>query len=247
MPNKRRGPTNDSIAHPRTIAYTPFGYCMPVIEVNDHLRFNGEWLDTLTGLYFLGLGYRAFSPVLLRFSSPDTISPFGAGGLNSYVYCLNDPINLSDPEGTSALGKLWTRIRGLFHKQKIAYHGTSIYSEELLLNGLKKKYMRTTSHYGEGFYITTDKDYARWYAGSADPQDPGVIVGVYTNNVNKLVKGKDFDYAEKNSMVIRPSAYHKITIRKLNSEDKLHRRNSYYERRHLSSTNAKSIRSPLEI
>ncbi|WP_338010010.1 RHS repeat-associated core domain-containing protein, partial [Pseudomonas sp. GM60] len=39
--------------------------------------------------------------VLMRFNGPDWFSPFGRGGLNSYAYCLGDPINLSDPNGTS--------------------------------------------------------------------------------------------------------------------------------------------------
>ncbi|WP_338010005.1 RHS repeat-associated core domain-containing protein, partial [Pseudomonas sp. GM60] len=38
--------------------------------------------------------------VLMRFNGPDSFSPFGRGGLNTYAYCLGDPINLSDPNGT---------------------------------------------------------------------------------------------------------------------------------------------------
>ncbi|EPJ83956.1 hypothetical protein CFII68_18000, partial [Pseudomonas sp. CFII68] len=42
---------------------------------------------------------RAFNPVLMRFNSPDSSSPFGEGGLNSYAYCIGDPINRIDPTG----------------------------------------------------------------------------------------------------------------------------------------------------
>ncbi|EGH35731.1 hypothetical protein PSYJA_44541, partial [Pseudomonas syringae pv. japonica str. M301072] len=38
----------------------------------------------MTGHYLLGNGYRAFNPVLMRFNSPDSLSPFGEGGVNAY-------------------------------------------------------------------------------------------------------------------------------------------------------------------
>lgn len=63
------------------------------------LGFNGERSDPMTGHYLLGNGYRAFNPVLMRFNSPDSLSPFGKGGLNGYAYCVGDPVNYSDPTG----------------------------------------------------------------------------------------------------------------------------------------------------
>ncbi|MCX4409771.1 MULTISPECIES: RHS repeat-associated core domain-containing protein [unclassified Streptomyces] len=63
------------------------------------LGFGGEWPDPVTGHYLLGNGYRSFNPVLMRFNSPDSSSPFGEGGFNSYAYCLGDPVNRVDPTG----------------------------------------------------------------------------------------------------------------------------------------------------
>ncbi|HHQ4530837.1 TPA: RHS repeat-associated core domain-containing protein [Aeromonas hydrophila] len=63
------------------------------------IGFNGERLDPITGLYHLGQGYRAYNPGLMRFHAADSLSPFGAGGVNSYAYCLGDQINLVDPTG----------------------------------------------------------------------------------------------------------------------------------------------------
>ncbi|MCZ0999690.1 flagellin [Streptomyces mirabilis] len=63
------------------------------------LGFNGELSDPVTEHYLLGNGYRAFNPVLMRFHSPDSLSPFDGGGLNPYAYCLGDPINRVDPTG----------------------------------------------------------------------------------------------------------------------------------------------------
>jgi RHS repeat-associated protein len=79
--------------------YLPYGWSRQVDPLNDLLGFNGEHVDPVTGCYMLGNGYRAYNPVLMRFNSPDSMSPFGAGGVNPYAYCVGDPINLSDPTG----------------------------------------------------------------------------------------------------------------------------------------------------
>jgi RHS repeat-associated protein len=81
------------------IAYSPYGYRPAEGGMFSLTGFNGEQLDPRTGLYLLGNGYRAYSPTLMRFLSPDSMSPFGAGGLNPYVYCLGDPVNRVDPTG----------------------------------------------------------------------------------------------------------------------------------------------------
>lgn len=61
--------------------------------------FTGQAIDPLTGHYLLGNGVRAFNPTLMRFNSPDALSPFGEGGLNGYAYCGGDPVNNVDPTG----------------------------------------------------------------------------------------------------------------------------------------------------
>lgn len=103
------------------IAYSPYGHRRPESGLLGLLGFNGELPDPVTECYLLGNGYRAFNPGLMRFISPDSWSPFGQGGLNSYAYCLNDPINLSDQSGHSAFSsiKLIARWRR-FAKANIA-------------------------------------------------------------------------------------------------------------------------------
>ncbi|POA78067.1 RHS repeat-associated core domain-containing protein [Pseudomonas sp. DP16D-R1] len=88
-----------SVRHP--LAYTPYGHRQNGLL--SLLGFNGERRDPVTGSYLLGNGYRAFNPVLMRFNSPDSWSPFGEGGLNAYGYCVGDPVNRLDPMGHAGI------------------------------------------------------------------------------------------------------------------------------------------------
>ncbi|WP_084615156.1 RHS repeat-associated core domain-containing protein [Pseudomonas batumici] len=94
-------------------AYSPYGQRTARNGLLSLLGFNGERPDPLTGHYLLGNGYRAFNPVLMRFNSPDSLSPFAEGGFNSYAYCLGDPVNQIDPNGHSPLKRLAKMIEGL--------------------------------------------------------------------------------------------------------------------------------------
>ncbi|KPY85893.1 RHS repeat-associated core domain-containing protein [Pseudomonas syringae pv. tagetis] len=80
-------------------AYTPYGHRHPSAGPMNLPGFTGQRVDPVTGHYLLGNGYRAFNPVLMRFNSPDSLSPFGEGGLNAYAYCGGDPVNGADPSG----------------------------------------------------------------------------------------------------------------------------------------------------
>lgn len=92
--------------------YSSYGYRSPEGGLSSLLAFNGERRDPLTGHYLLGNGYRAFNPVLMRFNSPDGLSPFGRGGVNAYAYCQGDPINRVDPTGRYFAPALVTGLSG---------------------------------------------------------------------------------------------------------------------------------------
>lgn len=104
--------TLKSDRRPQPIAYSPYGHRPAWSGLISLLGFNGERPDPVTGYYLLGNGYRAFNPVMMRFNRPDSLSPFGKGGLNCYAYCLGDPINLSDFNGHMPLKKLFSKIFG---------------------------------------------------------------------------------------------------------------------------------------
>ncbi|MCO8168325.1 RHS repeat-associated core domain-containing protein [Pseudomonas sp. 21LCFQ02] len=79
--------------------YAPYGHRHPVAAFEQLPGFNRERADPVTGHYLLGSGFRSFNPVLMRFNSPDDMSPFTEGALNAYAYCVGDPINRFDPTG----------------------------------------------------------------------------------------------------------------------------------------------------
>lgn len=83
----------------QSFAYPPYGSKQESADLPGLPGFNGETRDAVTGHYFLGLGYRLYNPVLMRFQSTDSLSPFGEGGLNGYAYVSGDPVNFSDPTG----------------------------------------------------------------------------------------------------------------------------------------------------
>jgi RHS repeat-associated protein len=90
----------------RMAVYSAYGERHSDDDLLSTLAFNGEVRESRSGWYLLGKGYRAYNPTLMRFHSPDSLSPFGAGGINPYTYCLGNPIALRDPTGHDASG--WT-------------------------------------------------------------------------------------------------------------------------------------------
>lgn len=78
------------------------------------IGFKGYRLDKASGCYILGNGYRMYNPIVRAFYSPDSESPFGAGGLSRYAYCGFDPVNFSDPSGHMSEGAKISLGVGIF-------------------------------------------------------------------------------------------------------------------------------------
>ncbi len=106
--------------------YTPFGYCPfdsgcliekfgsdNVPTAFPMIGMNGELRDPETGVYILGNGYRHYDPELCMFTTPDSLSPFGEGGVLPYAYCGNDPINHTDITGHTKSISQRFRQRGI--------------------------------------------------------------------------------------------------------------------------------------
>lgn len=81
----------------QALSYTAYGHSVGGVATS--LGLNGEWRIGVLQGYGLGNGHRYYRPALMRFLSPDALSPFGRGGVNTYAYCQGDPVNRSDPTG----------------------------------------------------------------------------------------------------------------------------------------------------
>ncbi len=78
-----------------------------------HAGFDGQLTDRYTHWQFLGQGYhRAYNPMLHRFMSQDTMSPFDQGGKNGYIFATNNPIMVFDPTGHFSMN-FWLNVGGL--------------------------------------------------------------------------------------------------------------------------------------
>ncbi|UXZ44444.1 RHS repeat-associated core domain-containing protein [Pseudomonas soli] len=81
------------------VTYTAFGDQQGRSGAESVQGYNGQRYEPALSCYILGNGYRTFDPELMRFHSPDNLSPFSGGGINCYAYCAGDPVNSSDPSG----------------------------------------------------------------------------------------------------------------------------------------------------
>ena len=70
-----------------------------IVGINPY-RYKGYYMDIETGLYYCNARY--YDPKIYQWIQRDNIEYLdneSLDGLNLYLYCNNDPVNLSDPEG----------------------------------------------------------------------------------------------------------------------------------------------------
>jgi RHS repeat-associated protein len=88
-------------------SYNAWGECTIITNISNvattnPFRYRGYYYDAGANLYYLNSRY--YDPEVGRFISPDVI----AEGGNLYAYCVNDPINRTDPSGN--LSTKWKNI-----------------------------------------------------------------------------------------------------------------------------------------
>lgn len=132
--------SKDSVLHSigrtpsRTPSYTCYGYETVAEERTSWMGFNGELRAFWASCYSLGNGYRLYSTALMRFSSPDSFSPFGKGGVNAYSYCECDPVNRTDPTGHM----IRPRSRSL---SSVSFNGQTAQRRRSLNGSLENRYL----------------------------------------------------------------------------------------------------------
>jgi RHS repeat-associated protein len=126
----------------RPLTYSAYGYLGGRARTG-RLGYTGQLLDGVVEGYLLGNGHRLYSPFLMRFNSPDALSPFEIGGVNGYAYCRGDPVNRTDPSGRApslrkALGiRTKTKLSALLKENQIAENVKPLI--KLLKNGGRKE------------------------------------------------------------------------------------------------------------
>ncbi|MFA7892653.1 RHS repeat-associated core domain-containing protein [Pseudomonas putida] len=136
--------------------FSPYGFGKPIIP----LGFKSERPSPETDHYLLGMGYRAYNPELMRFNSPDSASPFARGGVNSYAFTSNDPVNRYDPTGhffefvKSALTRLFSKK--IYQGQVVAeFDGITAFTAPARTDG-KRPTLYIVAH-GTPGYLSGDK------------------------------------------------------------------------------------------
>lgn len=237
----------------RVSVYSVYGYCPNRLDL---LNFNGERIDRVSGFYMLGNGYRAYSASLMRFNSSDNMSPFSAGGMNAYAYCLGDPVNFQDPEGHFRIKNFFAGLFGGSRKASstvsnslpakqpravpegyslIGYHGGALENKNSLEAGLSSKFSGESSGralMGEGFYFASKFQIAAEYAGFAAARGlTPHVYGVYAKERSFLSFRKGFDggYGRVgNAMKVDSSLFGEVVVR-AEVRMPIVRRDSYFE------------------
>ncbi len=95
--------------------YRPFGEIEPIITGQDPeetIGYIGERFDSDAGLQYLNARY--YDPASGMFIQPDWFEVTEPGvGTNRYGYSFNDPVNLRDPSGNSALAEWLVAAAGV--------------------------------------------------------------------------------------------------------------------------------------
>lgn len=83
---------------------------LAVAEMNP-FRYRGYYYDNETGMYYLQSRY--YNPDLCRFISADDFDYINNNqimNLNAYAYCVNNPVNYSDPLGNSPISDRFVNV-----------------------------------------------------------------------------------------------------------------------------------------
>lgn len=138
--------------------YSPYGYAEQWLKLRSLPSFNAEHLDRVSGCYLLGNGHRCYSPVLMRFLSPDRLAPFGPGGINLYAYCLGDPVNRHDPDGQASSFADMFRSVFLGRKTRQQRSDTKLLKQKALVREQGNQARNNFNNFEETIKLNTGRD-----------------------------------------------------------------------------------------
>ena len=173
--------SNTSGQSTASYAYDVFGALRSATgSATNHFLFTGEQSDDETGLVYLRTRY--YDPALGRFITRDYFPGFAEApqSLNRYVYCQNDPVNLTDPSGEIAIVPFLTMYAGNTVK--------SVAMAEARL--LVRDVVHTYEHYertgewafqpsGERAYLDGAKEGLKW----------GIALGWIPGEAGEIIRG----------------------------------------------------------
>lgn len=175
-------------------AYTPYGALRRA--PGPLLAYCGQPRDRLLGTYYLGNGYRIYHAWLMRFRSPDRLSPFGAGGLNAYAYCAGDPANFIDPQGASQIRANLAMVSagvGTAGADKTLYHGRKL----MVIHGIEglQKTLKAANRAdlaGTEVPAALKSAHRRGFVSGIASGATGWAAGIYMNSIPEEMAGVNY-------------------------------------------------------
>jgi len=95
-------------------SYDEWGNILSIEEtIHNPFKYSGEIFDEETGLYYLRARY--YNPQLGRFISEDTYEGrlTDIDSMNTYIYCLNNPLKYADPSGHLSIWQTGKLFKGI--------------------------------------------------------------------------------------------------------------------------------------
>ncbi|KPA90690.1 RHS repeat-associated core domain [Pseudomonas asplenii] len=199
----------------QAMAYSPYGHRTPGSGLLSLLGFSGEQPDPVTGHYLLGNGYRAFNPVLMRFNSPDSLSPFGKGGINAYRYCEGDPVNQMDPTGHAP--GLWNFLKEMKDYVLNRRRGVAVTGAYIIVHGVRINPPAEPGHFFNMVNKPTESFSLSDFVGRLDLQSASPGSEYLRRRGHGLVRYSGFIIKKERELVKAYKKHPEVSYAKLNN------------------------------
>ena len=144
-----------------TTDYYPFGLEISTPEGlltsgNNPYLYNGKQLDRMHGLNMYDYGWRQFDPQIGRWNTPDPMSELDYN-FSPYTFCLNNPVNLLDPDGLSTHTDSTGRVIAVYNDKDNSVYKHSELPESYAQDNAGLKYKTEKDKDGKEKKVATNK------------------------------------------------------------------------------------------